>query len=60
MPQRHSCQNAVTVENPNIATEVTRMLTAVTVFVPKRFVRRSDIRLERIVPPEIIIETMPI
>lgn len=36
------------------------MLTVVTILVPNRFVSRSDIRLEQIVPPEIIIETMPI
>ena len=59
MAHRHSIQNALAVENPNNATAVSNTLTVVTIPVPKFLVKRSDIRLEHIVPPEIIIVTIP-
>lgn len=47
------------VENPKSAAAVRNVLNAVKRGVPKRFVSRSDMRLESMVPPEIIIEITP-
>ena len=39
--------------------EISMTLNTVTICVPNFFVRRSDIKLEQMVPPEIIIVTRP-
>ena len=54
-----SIQKRVEIEKPNSATTVRNTLTTVTMRVPSRCVRRSESRLERIVPPEITMDTMP-
>ena len=46
-------------EKPNSAAAVRNTLAAVTTPVPNFLTLRSDSRLDRIVPPEIIMETMP-
>jgi hypothetical protein len=46
-------------EKPNSASAVIPTLIAVTGPVPSFLVRRSDMRLEKIVPPAIIMETIP-
>ena len=51
--------NFVENEKPNRATAVRNTLAAVTRPVPNRFTMRSDKRLDRMVPPEMIMETMP-
>lgn len=56
---RQSIQKALAVENPNNAIAVSITLNTVTICVPNFFVRRSDIKLEQMVPPEIIIVTRP-
>lgn len=57
--QTQSIQKAVAVENPYNATAVKSTLHTVTLFTPSFLVSRSDIRLEHIVPAEMIIVTKP-
>ena len=56
---RHSIQNALEVEKPSSAAAVMPTLITVTTPAPKRRVRRSEARLEMIVPIAMIIVTMP-
>lgn len=46
-------------ENPNIATAVIITLIAVTRLAPSLLITLSDIRLDTMVPPAIIIATIP-
>lgn len=57
---RQSTQKARAKEKPSIAPAVMRTLTAVTSPVPNLRVRKSDARLETMVPAEMIIVTSPI
>jgi len=55
-----SIQNFVEKEKPNNATTVRKTLITVTTFVESFLVSLSEKRLDTIVPPEIIIVTIPI
>ena len=59
MPRTSSIQNLVQNENPTSATAVKKTLTTVTAAVPNLWMRRSASRLETMVPPEMIMVTMP-
>lgn len=58
MAHRHTIQNEPEIENPSSAAAVIPTLTAVTTPAPNRRVARSEARLERMVPPAMIIVMM--
>lgn len=59
MAHRHSIQNDPENEKPTSAAAVIATLIAVTSPTPKRRVSRSDIRLDTMVPPAMIIVMNP-
>ena len=54
-----SIQNLLAKENPNSAAAVRKTLTTVTMRAPNFLVSLSESRLERMVPPEMTMVTIP-
>lgn len=59
MANTTSIQNRLETENPSRATAVRNTLATVTTRVPSFRVSRSDRRLDMTVPPDMIMETIP-